>query len=88
MKPAGETSENTKERLAAHGSHIAANGHVPHAFGVCMTEQCNTGLDLTTLSATCARGRDGMSDIGRQLKPYSSIVSLKPYSSIVSEGEE
>ena len=29
-KPAGETSENTKEKLAACGSHIAAIGHVPH----------------------------------------------------------
>ena len=31
MKPAGETSENTKVKLAARGSHIAAIGHVPHA---------------------------------------------------------
>ena len=33
MKPAGETSENTKE-IAACGSHIAAIGHVPHAVNV------------------------------------------------------
>ena len=33
QEAAGETSENTKEKLAAHGSHIAAIGHVPH---VCM----------------------------------------------------
>ena len=32
MKPAGETSENTKEKVVACGSHIAAIGHVPHAF--------------------------------------------------------
>ena len=31
QRPAGETSENTKENLAVHGSHIAAIGHVPHA---------------------------------------------------------
>ena len=29
MKPAGETSKNTKEKLVARGSHIAAIGHVP-----------------------------------------------------------
>ena len=33
MKPAGETSKYMKEKLVARGSHIAANGHVPHAEG-------------------------------------------------------
>ena len=32
MKPAGETSKNMKEKLATHGSLIAAIGHVPHVM--------------------------------------------------------
>ena len=58
-KPAGETSEYTKEKLGAHRSHIAAIRHVPHAILFCsninLLLKSNSYCSIPSATHTCCR---------------------------------